>query len=84
MAVDQLTVLPFLVRIPDDPDREKFSPLIFDTPSDLHMIVGFDPNILAPATIETFGRSLLVVAKEICQHSSSPRIGSLLEKIDMR
>jgi len=80
-TTNQLRVVPFLTRSPDTP--KPFIPTIFDTPSALHMTIGFDPSIRAPVTVERFGRNLLVIAKEICQHPT-PCIASLLEKIDMR
>lgn len=79
---NELRVLPFPARSPDNPQGAKFGPVIFDTPSDLQLIAGFDPTRLAPLTVERFGRSLLLVAKEICQHSS-PCIASLLAKTDV-
>jgi hypothetical protein len=78
-TTNQLSVLPFHARTPGP---GKFVPVIFDTPSDIHMTVRFDPNILAPVTIERFGRSLLIVAKEICQ-DRTPKIDSLLGMIDV-
>lgn len=78
-TTNQLRVLPFTARTLE---CEKFVPMIFDTPSDIHMTVRFDPSILAPVTIEKFGRSLLTIAKEICQHPTLC-IASLLGKIDM-
>jgi hypothetical protein len=76
---NQPTVLPFPARTPG---AAKFVPVIFDTPSGIHMTVRFDPNVLAPGTIEKFGRSLLIIAKEICQHPLPP-VASLLRQIDM-
>lgn len=78
-TTDELRVLPFPAR---SPDRAKFIPVIFDTPAALHMAIGFDPNIIAPVTVERFGRRLLLVAKEICQ-CPMPSIASLLGKIDV-
>jgi len=71
--------MPFPARTPVS---AKFDATIIDTPSALHMIVGFNPNILAPSTIERFGVNLLTIAKEICQHPTL-RITSLLEEIDV-
>jgi hypothetical protein len=80
---NQLRLLPFRARSPGvkvGPIR--FAPIIFDTPSSLHMIIGFDPNILTPITIEKFGRNLLSIAKEICLNPTH-QIASLLGKIDV-
>jgi hypothetical protein len=79
-TTNQLRVLAFPTR---SPAYVRFVPLIFDTPSALHMTIAFDPKILAPLTIEKFGRSLLIVCKEICQHPM-PCIESLLGKVDVR
>lgn len=76
-ATNQLRVLPFPAR---SPGSAKFVPVIFDTPAALHMTVTFDPNFLAPVTIEMFSRRLLIIAKEICQHRTTS-IASLLGMI---
>lgn len=67
-------VLPFLARSPDTP---KLVPVFFDTPSSVQMTVTFDPNVLAPATIESFIRSLLSVAREATEQPM-PSVAALL------
>jgi non-ribosomal peptide synthetase component F len=74
----QLRVLPFPASTPG---LVKFQPVLFDTPSGIHMTVMFDPNILAPATIETFARRLLSIARGVCRDSTTC-LGSLLRNID--
>jgi len=78
-ATNQLRVLPFTARTVES---AKFAPVIFDTPSDIHILVRFDPNVLAPATVEMFGRHLSIIAMETCEHPTLC-IASLLDKIDM-
>jgi hypothetical protein len=76
-TADRLRFLPFPAR---SPGSSKFVPLFFDTPSALYMTVTFDPNILAPLTIEKFTRHLLTIAEEICQNTASC-VASLLGRI---
>lgn len=73
-TTNQLRVLPFPARTPDS---GKFVPVFFDTPSGLHVTITFDRNILAPATVDEFGRRLMTIAKEACR-PPTPRIESLL------
>jgi len=73
----QLRVIPFPARTPG---LAKFQPVFFDTPSGIHVTVMFDPNIIVPVTVESFGRRMLAIAREVCEESTQ-RIVSLLGKI---
>jgi len=74
---DQLRILPFPAR---SPYLRKFDPVFFDTATNVHMVVTYDPGILTPLTIELFCRCLLILVKEICQNSAL-QIAPLLERI---
>jgi hypothetical protein len=76
--VAQLKVMHFPARTPG---ITKFGAAFLDTPMGIHLAVMFDAGVLSPATIETFGRRLLRVAKEIC-HDSKQSVASLLRKAD--
>lgn len=79
---NQLSLLPFRARSPGaEVGSVRLAPVIFDTPSALHMIIGFDSSSLASTTVEKFGQALLRIAKAVCEHPT-PSIASLLEVID--